>query len=317
MQMRKIRSLDVSVVGLGCNNFGWRIDSEASARVVDAAIESSVTFFDTADRYGKGQSEDFLGRALGKRRDQIILATKFGMEMEKGQQGASPRYVREAVEASLRRLRTDRIDLYQLHQPDPKTPITDTLGALDELVGTGKVREIGCSNFSVAQIREAANASQDRAQFVSVQNEFSLFHREPETNGVLAECERRRLAFLPYFPLASGLLTGKYRKGKKLPDGSRAADSWGPKVFTEQNLAIVESLIEFAESKGHTVLELAFAWLLSHKPVASVIAGASKPEQVRANAKAADWQLSADDLARIDAIMTGSACLSRAGDQVS
>jgi aryl-alcohol dehydrogenase-like predicted oxidoreductase len=303
MQTRKVGSLQVSVVGLGCNNFGWRIDAEASAKVIDAAIESGVTFFDTADRYGKGQSEDFLGRALGKRRDQIILATKFGMEMEKGQQGASPKYVLEAVGASLRRLRTDRIDLYQLHQPDPKTPITDTLGALDELVRAGKVREVGCSNFSVAQIREATDASQGRAQFVSVQNEFSLFHREPETNGVLPECERRRLAFLPYFPLASGLLTGKYREGKKLPEGSRAADGWGPKVFTEQNLAIVELLIEFAESKGHTILELAFSWLLSHKPVASVIAGASKPEQVRANAKAADWQLAADDLAQIDAIM--------------
>jgi aryl-alcohol dehydrogenase-like predicted oxidoreductase len=303
MQTRKVGSLQVSVVGLGCNNFGWRIDAEASAKVIDTAIESGVTFFDTADRYGKGQSEDFLGRALGKRRDQIILATKFGMEMEKGQQGASPKYVLEAVDASLRRLRTDRIDLYQLHQPDPKTPITDTLGTLDELVRAGKVREIGCSNFSVGQIREAADASQGRAQFVSVQNEFSLFHREPETNGVLPECERRRLAFLPYFPLASGLLTGKYREGKKLPEGSRAADGWGPKVFTEQNLASVESLIEFAESKGHTILELAFSWLLSHKPVASVIAGASKPEQVRANAKAADWQLAADDLAQIDAIM--------------
>jgi aryl-alcohol dehydrogenase-like predicted oxidoreductase len=303
MQTRKVGSLQVSVVGLGCNNFGWRIDAEASAKVIDTAIESGVTFFDTADRYGKGQSEDFLGRALGKRRDQIILATKFGMEMEKGQQGASPKYVLEAVDASLRRLRTDRIDLYQLHQPDPKTPITDTLGALDELVRAGKVREVGCSNFSVAQIREATDASQGRAQFVSVQNEFSLFHREPETNGVLPECERRRLAFLPYFPLASGLLTGKYREGKKLPEGSRAADGWGPKVFTEQNLAIVELLIEFAESKGHTILELAFSWLLSHKPVASVIAGASKPEQVRANAKAADWQLAANDLAQIDAIM--------------
>ena len=303
MQTRKVGSLEASVVGLGCNNFGWRIDAEASAKVIDAAIESGVIFFDTADRYGKGQSEDFLGRALGKRRDQIILATKFGMEMEKGQQGASPKYVREAVEASLRRLRTDRIDLYQLHQPDPKTPIRDTLRALDELVREGKVREIGCSNFSVVQIREAADASQDRAQFVSVQNEFSLFHREPETNGVLADCKSRRLAFLPYFPLASGLLTGKYRKGKKLPEGSRAVDGWGPKVFTEQNLAIVESLIEFAESKGHTILELAFSWLLSHKPVASVIAGASKPEQVRANAKAAEWQLTADDLAHIDVIM--------------
>jgi len=214
MQTRKIGALEVSVVGLGCNNFGWRIDAEASAKVIDAAFESGITFFDTADRYGKGQSEDFLGRALGPRRDQIILATKFGMEMEKGQQGASPQYIGEAIEASLRRLRTDRIDLYQLHQPDPKTPVADTLAALDQLVRAGKVREIGCSNFSVAQIREAADAAKGGAHFVSVQNEFSLFHRESEKNGVLAECEARGMAFLPYFPLASGLLTGKYRKGQ-------------------------------------------------------------------------------------------------------
>ena len=303
MQTRKIGSLDVSVVGLGCNNFGWRIDADASAKVIDAAIDSGITFFDTADRYGKGQSEDFLGRALGARRNQIILATKFGMEMEKGKQGASLQYIREAIEASLRRLKTDRIDLYQLHQPDPKTPIADTLGALDQLVHAGKVREIGCSNFSVAQIREAADAAKGRAHFVSVQNEFSLFHREPEKDGVLAECEARGIAFLPYFPLASGLLTGKYRKGQKPPEGSRAEDAWGPKVFTEKNLAIVESLIEFAETRNHTILELAFAWLLSYKPVASVIAGASKPEQVRANTKAANWQLTSDRLARIDAIM--------------
>ena len=303
MQTRKIGSLEVSLVGLGCNNFGWRIDADASAKVIDAAIESGITFFDTADRYGKGQSEDFLGRALGARRDQVILATKFGMEMEKGQQGASPQYIGEAIEANLRRLRTDRIDLYQLHQPDPKTPVADTLAALDQLVRAGKVREIGCSNFSVAQIREAADAAKGGARFVSVQNEFSLFHREPKKNGVLAECEARGIAFLPYFPLASGLLTGKYRKGQKPPEGSRAADAWGPKVFTEKNLAIVESLIKFAETRNHTILELAFAWLLSHKPVASVIAGASKPEQVRANTKAANWQLTSDDFARIDAIM--------------
>jgi aryl-alcohol dehydrogenase-like predicted oxidoreductase len=305
MQTRRVGSLEVSVVGLGCNNFGWRIDAEASAKVIDAAIESGITFFDTADRYGNGQSEDFLGRALGPRRDQIILATKFGMEMEKGQQGASPQYIQEAIEASLRRLRTDRIDLYQLHQPDPKTPIADTLSALDQLVRAGKVREIGCSNLSVPQIQEAADAAKGGAHFVSVQNEFSLFHRDPENDGVLVECEAHGLAFLPYFPLASGLLTGKYRRGKKLPEGSRAAEGWGPKVFTEKNLAIVERLIEFAESRSHTVLDLAFAWLLAHKPVASVIAGASKPEQIQANAKAVNWKLTSDDLAAIDAIMTG------------
>jgi len=225
--------------------------------------------------------------------------------MEKGQQGASPQYILEAIEASLRRLRTDRIDLYQLHQPDPRTPIADTLGALDQLVRAGKVREIGCSNFSVPQIREAADAAKAGAHFVSVQNEFSLFHRDPENDGVLVECEARGLAFLPYFPLASGLLTGKYRRGKKVPEGSRVAEGWGPKVFTERNLAVVEQLIEFAESRNHTVLDLAFAWLLADKPVASVIAGASKPEQIQANAKAVNWKLTSDDLAAIDAIMTG------------
>lgn len=302
MQTRKIGSLNVSVIGLGCNNFGWRIDADAAAKVVNAAIASGINFFDTADRYGTGSSEEFLGRALGGRRDRVIIATKFGMEMRKGEQGASPEYVHRALEASLRRLRTDRVDLYQLHQPDPKTPIADTLGALDELVRAGKVREIGCSNFTVEQIREAAEAAKGRAHFVSVQNEFSLFHREPE-EGVLAECEKRELAFLPYFPLANGLLTGKYRAGKKPPQESRAAEGFGPKVFTKTNLETVEGLIAFAERRNHTLLELAFAWLLSHRPVASVIAGASKPEQVQANAAADSWQLTADDLREIDVIM--------------
>jgi aryl-alcohol dehydrogenase-like predicted oxidoreductase len=304
MQKRKIGSLEVSIVGLGCNNFGWRIDADATAKVVDAAIESGVNFFDTADRYGKGLSEEYLGRALGHRRGEVIIATKFGMEMNGGQGGAAPDYVRKAVEASLRRLGTDRIDLYQLHQPDPKTPIADTLGALNELVRAGKVREIGCSNFSVAQLREGGAAAKNSAKFVSVQNEFSLFHRTPETDGVLAECETRNTAFLPYFPLANGLLTGKYRAGQSPPAGSRTADKFGPKVFTEKNLAIVESLIDFAEKRGHTILELAFAWLLVHKPVASVIAGASKPEQVRANATTANWHLHANELAEIDAIVS-------------
>ena len=289
------------MIGLGCNNFGWRIDANASAKVVETAIASGINFFDTADRYGNGSSEEFLGRALEGRRDQVIIATKFGMEMGKGQGGASSKYVRKAIEASLRRLRTDRVDLYQLHQPDPKTPIADTLGALDELIRSGKAREIGCSNFTVEQIREAATAAQD-ARFVSVQNEFSLFHREPE-KGVLQECEKQGTAFLPYFPLANGLLTGKYRAGKKLPEGSRAAEGFGPKIFTETNLQIVEELIEFAGSRNDTILEQAFGRLLSHKPVASVIAGASKAEQVRVNAHSASWQLSPDDLREIDAIM--------------
>ncbi len=303
MQQRKIGAFNVSIVGLGCNNFGWRIDAKATAAVVEAAIASGVNVFDTADRYGKGLSEEYLGRALGRQRDKVMVATKFGMEVEEGQSGAAPKYVRIAIEASLRRLGTDRIDLYQLHQPDPQTPIADTLGALDELVRAGKVREIGCSNFSVAQLREAEAAAKAGARFVSVQNEFSLFHRAPETDGVLAECETRGMAFLPYFPLANGLLTGKYRAGKKPPEGSRAAEGFGPDVFTEENLAIVEKLRNFSEERDRSILDLTFAWLLAHKPVASVIAGASIPEQIRANAAAADWQLTSADLANIDELM--------------
>jgi aryl-alcohol dehydrogenase-like predicted oxidoreductase len=304
METRKIGSLDVSVIGLGCNNFGWRLDPDATAAVVDAALQAGVNFFDTADVYGMGQSEEFLGRALGRRRDDVLIATKFGLEMDKQRQGAKPDYIRQAVEESLGRLGTDRIDLYQLHKPDPETPIADTLGTLGELVRTGKVREIGCSNFSVEQLREAAQAAGDNVHFVSVQNEFSLFHRDPERD-ILPECARTGLAFLPYFPLANGLLTGKYRKGIKPPEGSRAAEKWGPRVFTKKNLTAVEALIEFAQSRNHTILELALAWLLSHEPVASVIAGASRPEQVRANVAANVWRLTDEELAEIDQIMPG------------
>jgi aryl-alcohol dehydrogenase-like predicted oxidoreductase len=303
MEKRKIGSLDASIVGLGCNNFGWRIDADATKQVVDAALDAGINFFDTADIYGKGQSEEFLGRALGSRRDQVFIATKFGMEMGKKQKGAKANYVHEAVEASLRRLGTDRIDLYQLHTPDPETPIAETLGALTELVQAGKVREIGCSNFSVEQLREAEVAAKDGAHFASVQNEFSLFHRAPEKD-ILIDCEHAGIAFLPYFPLASGLLTGKYRKGQKPPEGSRASEGFGPKVVTRKNLAIVEALIEFAQSHNHTILELAFGWLLTHKPVASVIAGASTPEQVKINvAEAEGWNITAEHMAEIDKIV--------------
>jgi len=302
METRKIGSLDVSIVGLGCNNFGWRIDAEATKDVVDAALDAGINFFDTADVYGKGQSEEFLGRALGSRRSQVFIATKFGMGMDKKRKGAKPEYVHQALDASLRRLGTDRIDLYQLHTPDPETPIAETLGALNELVRAGKVREIGCSNFSVTQLREAEVAAKKGAHFVSVQNEFSLFHRDPEKD-ILVDCEHAGIAFLPYFPLASGLLTGKYRKGQKPPEGSRAKEGFGPKVITRKNLATLERLIDFAQSHNHTILELAFGWLLAHKPVASVIAGASKPEQVKANAAATGWKLSEEDLAEIDKIV--------------
>ncbi len=306
MEKRKIGSLDVSVVGLGCNNFGWRIDAAATKQVVDAAIDAGINFFDTADIYGKGQSEEFLGRALGSRRDKVLIATKFGMEVDKKRKGAKPEYVAQALEASLQRLKTDRIDLYQLHQPDPETPIGETLYALNELVRSGKVREIGCSNFTVEQLREAEIAAMNGAHFVSVQNEFSLFHREPEKD-ILIDCEHAGIAFLPYFPLASGLLTGKYRKGQEPPEGSRASEGFGPKVFTRKNLAMVEKLIDFAQSHNHTILELAFGWLLAHKPVASVIAGASKPEQVKTNVMEADgWRLTEQEMAEIDKIIPPS-----------
>jgi aryl-alcohol dehydrogenase-like predicted oxidoreductase len=270
---------------------------------VYAALDAGINFLDTADIYGATQSEEFLGKALAGRRDQVVLATKFGMKVDDARQGAKPAYVRQAAEDSLRRLATDRIDLYQLHQPDPETPIADTLAAMDELVQSGKVREIGCSNFSAEQIREAEAAVKDgAARFVSVQNEYSLLKRDPEPE-VLPECERLGLAFLPFFPLASGLLTGKYRKGEPGPAGARLSGQQGAGRFrTERNEEIAEQLAELATRRGHTLLELAFSWLASHPVVASVIAGATSPEQVRANVNAVGWKLTADDLAEIDRI---------------
>ena len=303
MQTCRIGSLEVSVAGLGCNNFGWRIDEAGTASVVDAALDSGMNFFDTADIYGRGESEEFLGRTLASRRNRVVLATKFGMSVGKDRQGGKPEYIRLAIEDSLRRLRTDRIDLYQLHQPDPSTPISDTLGTLDDLVKAGKVREIGCSNFSADQIQEAEEAVRPgAARFLSVQNHYSMLHRDPE-NGVLQECERRGIAFIPYFPLANGLLTGKYRRGQAPPRDSRATAGFGPKVFTEENLELVERLIDFAASRGHSLLELAFGWLLARRPVASVIAGARTPEQVRANAEAVSWTVSSEDMAEIDRLL--------------
>jgi aryl-alcohol dehydrogenase-like predicted oxidoreductase len=294
MKRRQIGSLEVSIIGLGCNNFGWRLDAAGTADVVESALDEGINFFDTADMYGGTKSEDFLGRALGRRRDEAIIATKFGWEIDASRRGAHPDYVRRAVDDSLKRLGTDRIDLYQLHKPDPTVPIRDTLAALAEIVRAGKVREIGCSNFSAAQLREADAAAGDGVRFVSVQNEYSLLHREPEAD-VLPTGERLGLAFIPYSPLASGLLTGKYRVGQPIPKGTRLSD----RRPTEERLAVVESLIEYAESRGHTILELAFGWLLSHSVVASVIAGATSHAQVQANAQATEWVLTAEERAEI------------------
>jgi aryl-alcohol dehydrogenase-like predicted oxidoreductase len=298
---RKIGALEVTLTGLGCNNFGWRIDEAQSARVVAAALDAGINFFDTADLYDTGNSEEYLGRALSGRRREVVIATKFGLKLDETRHGARPEYVRRAAEDSLRRLGTDYIDLYQLHHPDPETPIADTLGALSELVRAGKVREIGCSNFSAEQIREAERVGSS-AHFVSVQNDYSLLNREPEAE-VLPECRRLGLAFLPFFPLANGLLTGKYRRGQPLPKGTRGDSGWGPKVFTEENVDKVERLIELAAARGHSLLELAFSWLAARPEVASVIAGAVSPEQVMANVAAPIWNLNPEDLREIDAVL--------------
>jgi aryl-alcohol dehydrogenase-like predicted oxidoreductase len=390
MQTRRIGTLTVSAVGLGCNNFGMRIDDAQTRAVVDAALDSGITFFDTADIYGGTKSEQYLGRALGARRKDVVLATKFGMEVAPDKRGARPEYLRQACADSLARLGTDYIDLYWLHQPDDSVPIADTLGALNELVSAGKVRQVGCSNFTAAQLREAADEAQrlGSARFVAVQNEFSLLHREPllpepaasnpdgaaypndgqSKAGVLDACGELDLAFVPYFPLASGLLSGKYHAGQAPPAGSRlAGNARAGRFLNDDNLAAVERLrgwVEHyaappalsgipggnpsgsplipsasapgytllptepagiqssagnydmiagrpagpAESAGdlagltaglsaaaprhHTLLDLAIAWLLAQPHVASVIAGATQPEQVRANAAAARWQLS-------------------------
>ncbi|HYN98996.1 MAG TPA: aldo/keto reductase [Actinomycetota bacterium] len=298
MEHRRIASLNVSVVGLGCNNFGGRIDGKATTRVVHAALDAGINFFDTAELYGSGKSEQLLGRALKGRRDEAVVASKFGFDGD-----SSPSYIRRAADASLKRLGTGHIDLYQQHRPDRNTPIEDTLGALDELVKAGKVREIGCSEYSPKQISDADDAVRPgAARFVSVQNEYSLLHRHPE-GGVLQECRRRGLAFIPYFPLASGLLTGKYRLGQPPPAGSRLDSGWGADRLTRWNLQVVEALFRFAEDRGHSILELAISWLAAQQPVASVIAGATSPEQIRANAGSAGWKLTAEELAAIDHLL--------------
>ena len=305
METRTIGSLKVSVVGLGCNNFGMRIGRKETAAVVDAALEAGINFFDTADIYGGTKSETYLGAALGARRDDIVLATKFGAPYEGHEGGASARPThggrsRTASPGS----GTDRIDLYQLHFPDPKTPIAETIGALAELVAEGKIRELGCSNFTVAMLEEAAAATPAGSPgFVSVQNQYNILHREPE-DGVLEYCERNGLAFLPFFPLASGLLSGKYRPGEPPPEGTRLA-AMGDRAssqLTEERLATVAALDELARRHGHSVLDLAFGWLLSRPAVASVIAGATRPEQVAANVAAGEWRPGEDVLAEVDAL---------------
>jgi aryl-alcohol dehydrogenase-like predicted oxidoreductase len=304
-----IGSLDAGRVGLGCNNFGMRIGEDRAGEVVRAALDAGITFFDTADVYGATRSEEFLGKALAGRRDEAIVATKFGSSLGEGTGGASARWVAQACEDSLRRLGTDRIDLYQLHRPDESVPIAETLGALDELVQAGKVLRIGNSNFGAAQIDEAAAEAESTggAPFVTAQNHFSLLERRVQEK-VLPACERHRLAMLPYFPLASGLLTGKYTRGEAPPPGTRLSlmpAERVDRVLNERNFDLVERLTAWADGRGHTILELAFAWLSAQPAMGPVIAGATSPEQVRANVVAGQWELSADELAAVDAILAG------------
>jgi aryl-alcohol dehydrogenase-like predicted oxidoreductase len=301
METRSIGSLNVSIVGLGCNNFGRRVDEDGTRRVLDEAIDVGVTFIDTADIYGGTLSETFLGRILGGRRDRVVLATKFGMEVSPDKTGAAPSYVHRAVRDSLERLQTDHIDLYQLHQPDPTVPIGDTLAALDELVRDGLVREIGCSNFSGAQLAEANDAVADgAARFVSVQNELNLLDHTDLDEGLTA-AEKLGLAYIPYFPLASGVLTGKYRRGEAPPAGTRLA-SYNETV-SDGEFDRVDALIRFAADRDRTLLELAIGWLASLAPVASVITGATKPEQIHANVGASGWRLTDEELAQVAAII--------------
>lgn len=306
MQTRTLghSGLAVSVVGLGCNNFGARLDQSGTDAVVRRALDAGITLFDTADVYGnKGGSETMLGKALGAERSKIVLATKFGHDMGEAGKGARPEYIRRALDASLSRLGTDYVDLYQLHTPDASTPIEDTLGTLNELVEEGKVRFIGVSNMPAADVRaaDALAGQKGQARFTSCQDEYSLLVRDIEADLIPAMRDLG-LGLLPYFPLASGLLSGKYHQGQALPEGARITGSENAqnRYLTDANWHKVEGLRQFAEGQGHTLLELAFSWLLAHDVTSSVIAGATRPEQIDQNAAAAGWTLSDSDLAEVD-----------------
>ncbi len=313
MEQRRLGNcgLHVSEVGIGCNNFGGRIDADGTRAVVDAALEQGINFFDTADVYGGKQSEVLLGRALGDRRHHVIIATKFAMPTGPTLQdkGGSRYYVRRAVEASLERLGTDYIDLYQMHQADPATPIEETLSVLDDLVREGKVRYIGHSNFAGWQIADAhwAARSAGYTPFVTAQNHYSLLERTVR-HEVLPACRHFGLGVLPYFPLASGMLTGKYRRDGAPPEGTRLAraEALAKRALTQSNFDQVEALARFAEERGRSLLDLAFCWLLSQQEIVSVIAGATSAEQVASNAAAArEWRLSAEEMGQVARLLKG------------
>ena len=309
MERRRIGELEVSVVGLGCNNFGMRIGADESKEVVDAAIAAGINYFDTAELYGGGKSEEFLGAALAGRRDSVLIATKWGARradpaIAPGTRGA----VRSALERSLKRLGTDYIDHYQLHRPDPETPVGETLAALAELKDEGKIREIGCSAATQEQLDTSVEAASQLGvgKFSSVQNHYSLLTRDPERDGVLDACARHSIAFVPFFPLESGVLTGKYKAGEPPPEGTRLA-AWGPSAATmldEENMSRVAVLAEWARARDHSLLELAMSWLVSNELVASVISGATKPSQVTSNVAAAGWAITPDERADLEKAVT-------------
>ncbi|MGB6553347.1 MAG: aldo/keto reductase [Candidatus Binataceae bacterium] len=310
MEYRRLGNsgLQVSIAGLGCNNFGMRIDAEQTRTVVGRALDEGITLFDTADIYGgRGKSEEMLGKALGSRRHEIIVASKFGMAMGDGpyQKGGSRRYIMAAVEASLKRLGTDYIDLYQIHAPDPATPQEETLAALDAIVRAGKVRYIGSSNFAGWQVAEAAwiSRAQELAPYISAQNQYNLLDRRVERELIPA-CRHFGVGILPYFPLASGFLTGKYRRGQEPPKDTRlgAMGARAGQMLSDANFAVLEKLEAHARGAGHSMVDLATSWLVAQPEVSSVISGATKPEQVSENIKACGWKMTPDDLAAIDKI---------------
>lgn len=300
-----IGSLPVSPVGVGCNSFGQWTDEASALAIVDAALEEGVTFFDTADYYGEGASEELLGRALRGRRDQAVIATKFGLWGGRPGRGRADReFVTRSLHASLRRLGTDHVDLYLLHFPDPDTPVEDTAEVLDQLVRDGLVREVGVCNVSADLLEQWMAAATPTMRVTAAQNEWSVLRRRIEAD-LLPACRRHDVAVIPYFPLANGLLTGKYRRGRPHPEDSRFAKAphLADRYFTEANLDAVERLAAFAAERGRTLLELAISWLVGRPEVATVITGASKPDQVRSNVAAARWELTDDERAAVDALV--------------
>ncbi|MGA1195888.1 MAG: aldo/keto reductase [Candidatus Latescibacterota bacterium] len=297
--------LQISEIGLGTNNFGRRLDAAGTAKVMDQALEDGITFIDTANVYGGGLSETYIGQAIKGKRDQYILATKVAMKMGDGanQIGASRQHILTEIENSLKRLQTDYVDLYQIHRADPKTPIEETLQTLDQLVSQGKVRYIGCSNYQSWQVCEAIWTSRTKnfVPFSTVQPHYNMLNREIEKE-LVPFCKTYGVGILPYFPLANGFFTGKYKRGETAPEGSRLSEN-DRGMFTDKNFDILEGLEKFAQEREHTVLDLAFAWLLANPCVSSVIAGATKPEQITANAKTSGWQLTAEEMTEIDTIL--------------